>query len=1070
MILSEHTFKTSSFYVYDDDNKLISDIDHPYWEKHAGNRYELKALLENNTIVEQDSCIIIPIEVIYASHNAIFSGIGEDENDSILSPELLDFLCIPPQGTGILEIVSRGSFRSQNFNFICNYRLCDEKKTSLQVSASPVLKDLNGNQFLLSPEQNEVCQIIQEYEQKGPHDQENNFRTGSKLKRLCDLTDSIRITGGRLQKEHIEDIRNIRPRFHAASDGSIKLGIDLESGNNDEFEELVTSTPLYHEIFTSHGEGTERKRYILSDEAKKAINSFRQKSHFTREERRLLLEQPEKYLAGFNLDDYSDRVVGFGVLYAPKVSAFLNEDGTEWVNVDLLPLEPDTEGEKDELKSATNSFKFDREKAEVIKELIDSAEDRGSESIEIDGQEILITKELKNAVQKKIESESSFGLITKSNVDEITYTIGETQSIEPPKEFNISLPTIFSDQYRLKDFQSYGYGWLDWGYNSLLSGCLLADDMGMGKTIQICALLSKLKSLKILNTSLLIVPPILMSEWEKELGKFVPLISIYQIRSELSEFDINNLRQHDLLIITYQSHLRNQKILGRIPFKLIVCDEVQFIKNPASARTQAVLAMNGEYKIAATATPIENSISELWSILDFTNPGYLPPLKEFNKKYGERKISNEEFDSNIHSLKKKLSPIVLRRTKEEYLKNELKKKLIKTHLCNIDEKQVLLCRRIIHSYREEKTITNFLHFFQLIVMALTNPELMDGAYDVIFPTNYTSPKLKRTLELLSDIKEKNEKVLLFADRKRVQWKLKETIQDKFGLSAHIINGETPPTVRTKFTSPFRPDGDLLKEFNVLILSPKCAGFGLNLVQANHVIHYLRSFNPAIENQATDRVYRIGQEKQVFVNNLIASTDNSDLGYTVEQKLDEMIQRKQSLLKDYLYASRANRISEEDLAAEMNFENPGMSLADIDNLSPQEFEVFAAVLYSCQGYQSSLTPQHDFGADCIAIGKSGEANVLIQCKKKIKGSKSSVGNHAVQEIVAARKEYERQKQIQFESLVVITNGFYTDAARIQASSNNVILIGRRKLSELIKLYPVTQSSFNDYLKEHAEYSR
>jgi len=1063
MISSEYTSQAVCFFIYDDNNKLVEGLDNKYWENHAGIKYELKALLENEVIAINDSCFVIPINTIYESLLAIEPEIGDDENVKTISPELISFLNIPPIGHGVLELESKGSFRSENFRILRIYTLENQK---INITTSSLLNDSENNLFLLSQGQNEACRIISELKDNEQRGQEDNFRAGAELKRLSQLSDDIKIIGGRLLKEHVEDVSNIRPRFSPSPDGGINLKLDLESGNNEEFEELVRSSPSFQEIFTSHGSGTERKRFILSEESKKAVNSFRRKSHFTREEKRLLIEQPEEYLDGFNLDDYSDRVIGYGILYAPKVSAFQGEDGTEWISVDLLPLAPETGDENEDIKPVSKHFEFDEEKAISIQKLIEEAEASGLDTVEIDGQEILISKELKEAVHKKIEPDPSFGLVTKSNIDKTTYSEGELLDIVPPDNLCLSLPDIFSDQYILKDYQKYGYGWLNWICEKDFSGCLLADDMGMGKTIQICALLALYKSLNLLDTSLLIVPPILMDEWEKELEKFVHSITKFHVRQRLSENDIDTLKQYDLIIITYQTHLQNQRVLGKIPFKFIICDEVQFIKNPASARTQAVLAMNGKHKIAATATPIENSISELWSILDYSNPGLLPPLREFNKRYGERQVSDKVFDSNISQLKKHLSPIVLRRTKDEFLKNELPEKTINTHFCPIDEKQILLNHKIIHAFKEEKTITNFLHFFQLIVMALTNPELLDGAYDIVFNTDYIAPKLLKTMELLREIKRKNEKVLVFADRKRVQYKLKEVFKHEFGIEVNIINGQTPATIRTQYTLPFRPEGREVDEFSVLILSPKCAGFGLNLVKANHVIHYLRNFNPAVENQATDRVYRIGQIKPVFVHNLVASTNDTDLMFTVEEKLDEMIKRKQSLLKDYLYASRAGRISEADLAKELNYDNPGLSLVDIDNLSPQEFEAFSAALYSCQGYNSSLTPRHDFGADCIAVGKGG-GNVLVQCKHKMPGSKSGVGNSAVQQIVAARKDYEHQKQVKFEELIVITNGRFTDQAKIQAKNNNVQLIDRHKLSDILREHPVTQSDFNDFVIENIE---
>jgi SNF2 family DNA or RNA helicase len=583
--------------------------------------------------------------------------------------------------------------------------------------------------------------------------------------------------------------------------------------------------------------------------------------------------------------------------------------------------------------------------------------------------------------------------------------------------------------------------------------------MGMGKTIQICALMAHLKMQGILKTSLLILPPILMAEWEKEMQKIIPSVTFTILSRAIFESEIDNIKSYDVAI-TYQSLLKSQRVLGKIAFKLIVCDEAQFIKNPATARAQAVIAMNGEFKISSTATPIENSISELWAILDYSISGYLPPLREFNKRYGERRVSDEEFNLNVDELKKRLLPVVLRRTKDEFLKDELPEKIINKHFCEIDAKQVLLCREISDAFKHEKSVTNFLHFFQLIVMALTNPEILDGQFGVVFPSDYVSPKISKTLSLLENIKDNNEKALIFADRKQVQGKLREVIQRHFGIKPSIINGQTSTALRKKIIQPFEPAALHDNKFDVLILSPRCAGFGLNLVHANHVIHYLRSFNPAIENQATDRVYRIGQERSVHVHILVSSTIDPDLKYTVEQKLDEMIERKQELLKDYLYASRAGRITEEDLANELNINNPGLSLADIDKLAPLEFEKFTSVLYGKQGYQTSLTPRQDYGADCIAVGHPEKPNALIQSKKKMTSSKSRIGNKAVQEIVAARKRYEEQMNVEFKQLTVVTNGYFTDQAKIQANDNTVSLIDRKKLSSLLDNYVITQTDFEN----------
>ncbi|MEA1979844.1 MAG: SNF2-related protein, partial [candidate division Zixibacteria bacterium] len=747
MITSKYNFNSVTLYVYDDNGKLVSGTDNEYWEIYQGLKYEIKSLIDANIILIKEKAFTIPINTIYDSGAPSRSGIDEEENTLLLSPELMQFIEIPSEGDGVLKIESRGSFRSSQFRFIINYEFKDGSNSAEKIVTSPIITDLNGNTFILSREQTAACRIIINYEQNGPYDQENKFRIGGKIRRLTELGD-VEITKGRIKKETIEDVETVRPKFSPSPDGGIDLGFDLESGNNQEFEDLITSSPEFQEIFTVSGEGTERKRYILGEEAKKAVNSFRKKSHFTKEERHLLLNQPEEYLDGFNLDDYSERVVGYGILYAPKISAFQGEDGTDWINIDLLPLIPEVEGAQEEEINNVKSLKINKDNAKDIKELIDKAEAQGKCTINIDGQEIIISDELKEIIDKKSTTEPSLGLITKSNIDEITHQEGLTSSLSPPEELSELLSNKFSNHYTLKPYQEYGYAWLNWARDNKFSGCLLADDMGMGKTIQIAAKLAFLKERKLLSPSLLIVPPILIEEWIKELGKFVPSITVYRVKGKLNETDIEKLKQWDLLATSYQSHLKNQRILGKISFKMIICDEVQFIKNPASARAQAVLAMNGEFKIASTATPIENSISELWSILDYSNPGYLQPLREFNKLYGDKSVSNETFNKNVEGLKQSLSPIVLRRTKEEYLKEELPEKRIQTHLCEIDDKQILLCRKITDDYKDKKTIGNFVHFFQMMVMALTNPELLDGAYDIIFPTDYISPKVEKTLDIL----------------------------------------------------------------------------------------------------------------------------------------------------------------------------------------------------------------------------------------------------------------------------------------------------------------------------------
>ena len=342
---------------------------------------------------------------------------------------------------------------------------------------------------------------------------------------------------------------------------------------------------------------------------------------------------------------------------------------------------------------------------------------------------------------------------------------------------------------------------------------------------------------------------------------------------------------------------------------------------------------------------------------------------------------------------------------------------------------------------------------------MTNPELLNGEYNELFSSDYISPKLTKTFELLDDIKQRGEKVLIFADRKEVWYKIQAALQDRYQIEAKIVHGGTSLNYRTSVTKPFGPESSV-DGFDVLILSPKCAGFGLNLIGANHVIHYLRKFNPAVENQATDRVHRIGQLKPVTVHYLVA-TDPREGYETVEQKLDSLLRTKRELLKDFLLASRAGIITPNELAKTLGTPLSGMMVQDVDNLLPLTFEKFIALLYEKMGYTVQLTPINDWGNDIVAMGHGENENAMIQCKHKQWPAKSGVGNSAVQQVISAKVQYENQYQVKFKDLLAITNGNFTDAAKIQANANSVRLIDRPKLELLLEQYPLAIEDVLNY---------
>jgi SNF2 family DNA or RNA helicase len=1056
MIISNYGWEFSTFKIYAD-KCLIEDLNNKIWCTIPGIKYEIMEMLDSGSASIDQGNITFQTKLIIDSinHQDAYNTIGDDQ---LMSHELLDFFEIPKIGNGYLELKSKFAVKSKNFIILCSYR--NENGVVSEIKNGPLVSTNLDSPILLNPEQFKACSLIESHFKNSPHSQAENFQLAAKLKRL-ELLDNIRITEGRLLQDNLVPIEDIRPRFINTSDGGIDLKLEEDTGD-ERFGSKVDEMGLRDSYFVVDDDKIQRKRFILGENAKTAINSYLNKNHFTKEEKKELLIDPLKYLSGFNLDDYSERVVGFGILYAPKINALKSEEKTDWV-VELIGVEPEMHDESNDfVEQVPMSLEVNEDNAEEILKLINSAIENDENSFIYDGIDILITPELIKFVKKILRKHRSEGLITKSNVDEIKYSEWDriTNEIAMPTDFPLLLPNSFNDDINLYPYQSFGFGWLNWVKNYPIPGCLLADDMGMGKTYQIAALFANMKDKGYLSPSLLIVPPILVDNWKKELSKAVPTITFCFIRGKVTESDIDDIRKHDITAITYDNNNRNQRELGKIEFNAIICDEAQHIKNPAASRTQAAIALKSKFKIALTATPIENSISELWSILDFSAPGYLPPLRTFNKLYGDRSISQEEFEKSIDKLREKLAPIVLRRLKDDFLNKLLPPKEEIYHPCLIDDKQQLLQTKIHSIFQDGGVIHNFFKFFNDITIALTNPELLNGEYNELFSVNYISPKLAKTFEILDNIKENGEKVLIFADRKKVWYKIQSAIKDRYHIEPNIVHGGTTLSYRTKVTQPFGPESDA-KGFDVLILSPKCAGFGLNLVGANHVIHYLRKFNPAVENQATDRVYRIGQSKLVTVHYLVATEPQRDQE-TVEQKLDNLLRKKRELLKDFLLASREGIITPDEIAKTIGSQLSGLTILDSDKVSPQAFEKLVANLYEKMGYNVQLTPLQDWGNDIVALGHSENENAMIQCKHKELPAKSGVGNNAVQEIIAARAQYENQHQVEFNDLIAITNGNFTEAAKIQAKANGVRLIDRPQLAHLLEQYPMSIEEVNNFV--------
>ncbi len=442
------------------------------------------------------------------------------------------------------------------------------------------------------------------------------------------------------------------------------------------------------------------------------------------------------------------------------------------------------------------------------------------------------------------------------------------------------IPVPISLQAELRAYQERGFSW---NINNLLNGfgTILADDMGLGKTIQAISTILYLKENGFIQKRVVVVVPTsLLNNWEKELDKFAPSLdyfSYYGLKRELEESDI--------LITTYDIARRDLAKLKKEKIDCLIIDEAQKIKNPNTEISKAIKSIKAKYKIALSGTPVENNLSELWSIFDFTLPKYLKTLKDFQKNYA-KDIEIKKDRVKIEKLKKITAPFMLRRLKtDKNIAPDLPEKIITDEYSTMTKEQAGLYQSVVdESFKmmedEENTGALVLKLIISLKQICNHPRNFDK-------TSPLDPKLsgkaQQLLSLLETILQQNEKVLIFTQYVEMGDILVKMIEDVLLTTPLFLKGSQSKKKRDEIVESFQND----PKHKIFILSLKAGGVGLNLTEANHVIHYDLWFNPAVENQATDRAFRIGQKRNVSVYRFITKD-------SFEEKIDKMIKAKSEL--------------------------------------------------------------------------------------------------------------------------------------------------------------------------------
>jgi SNF2 family DNA or RNA helicase len=445
-----------------------------------------------------------------------------------------------------------------------------------------------------------------------------------------------------------------------------------------------------------------------------------------------------------------------------------------------------------------------------------------------------------------------------------------------------------------------GVGWLAALRRYGLGACL-ADDMGLGKTIMVIALLLQARRAEIeAPPALLICPTSVVGNWQRELARFGPDLRVLVHHGTGRDTDqlAAQAASHDVVISTYALLHRDEAALTAVEWDAVILDEAQNVKNAATRAAQAARALPARWRAALTGTPVENRLADLWSIFQFLNPGYLGSAEQFRKRFAAP-IERGGDPAAAARLRQLVGPFILRRLKTDRAiiqdlpaKNEMKV------YCTLTREQATLYEAIVQTLLGEVEEAEGIQRRGQILAALTKlKQVCDHPALLLHDASALagrSGKLARLTEMLEEVLAVGDRALIFTQYAEMGKLLQEHVQTTFGREALFLHGGTAATARDRMVARFQSEG---AGPQIFLLSLKAGGTGLTLTRANHVFHFDRWWNPAVEDQATDRAYRIGQRRDVQVHKLLCAG-------TFEETLDQLIERKTALAESIVGTSEA----------------------------------------------------------------------------------------------------------------------------------------------------------------------
>jgi HJR/Mrr/RecB family endonuclease len=826
---------------------------------------------------------------------------------------------------------------------------------------------------------------------------------------------------------------------------------------------------------------------VFDDPIRRALSEVRKLQTADRETRRQFVRNPRAVLRALlegEIDEallenlfvetaeYSARIADVG-LWETTTVPWMERAGDSW-----LP-------EKFGIRLNDEYIQIDPSEVELLKAAIAKGIDAGSDSIEWKGRQIPANQSSLSAVGQlmglinpaepiedspepaepvpdtEVPPGAPVVLIIDQNLEQVGFR-RESQ----PRLSGAKYTTPTSLKTSPKPHQTEGLTWLTTAWSSGLSGVLLADDMGLGKTLQGLAFLAWLKSLmlqrKIKSAPFLIVAPVgLLKNWQAEhdkhlhdsgLGEYLIAYgsSLKQLRTQKGKeldhgapiLDTAPLRKADWVLTTYETLRDYQHSFGAVKFSAILFDEVQKIKTPGVLMTCAAKAMNADFTIAMTGTPVENRLADLWCIVDTIEPGLLGDLSSFSRQYEKDPTVEDlkELTAKIADGKDSYPPVMLRRMKSEELKG-LPAKNQHSITCPMPPAQAAAYSDAINEAMAAEGQGAMLKAIQSLRSISLHPFSPELATTQAYIED--SARLQATFKLLDEIKDKDEKVLVILESREMQPVFASLVAQRYKLAQQpmIINGEISGAKRQERVDEFQ---NSVAGFDVIIVSPRAGGVGLTITAANHVIHLSRWWNPAVEDQCTDRVYRIGQEKEVHVYYPLAVHPNfADASFDV--RLHDLLENKRSLSRDVLMPPvDAGADAESLFSSTVHQKKPdiagfeqSLSLVDIDHMEPLQFERWVLDRLNERGYDVSMTPKsNDHGADGYAVGNGYK--LVIQVKHNQRDVPCD--HNAIEDLIRARRFYTEATHF-----IAVTNATgFTKKAKKLAEQNMFVLVDRTKL--------------------------